>query len=95
MSDEDKMFAIVIRIGIILLIPLILAGIVLLVMQQKMKSVADAAEASAYVAGDLELLEQTDMFSHQTEVRRKIEEDDSDETSSRSSGGGSSTSSKF
>lgn len=91
-SDAVKQ-AILIRIGIILLLPLLIAGIVILVLTSKMKSVAKATEATAYMVGNLHLMENVDHYSHTTESRRKIEKDD--DKSSKSSGGGSSTGGKF
>jgi len=85
--------AIIIRIGIILLVPLLIAGIVILVLTSQMKSVAKATEATSYMVGNLHLTERQDRYSHTTESRRKIEKDD--DKSSKSSGGGSSTGGKF
>ena len=93
MTEEERTTAIGIRIGIVLLIPLIIAGIVILVLGAKMKSVAQATKASQYMAGDLNLTQKQDRYSHTTESRTRKKDDDDTETSS--SGGFSGTSGKF
>lgn len=91
-SDTIKQ-KILIRIAVILLVPLVIAGIVVLILTSQLKSVEKATEASAYMVGNLHLTENRDHYSHTTESRRKIEKDN--DTSSESSAGGSSTGGKF
>lgn len=85
--------------GMIFLIPLIPAAIGVFILGRKMKSVAAATQAAAYVSGVPELTVSEDRYTHTTEVRRKIKEDDSDRSGggvrSRSSGSFSGTSGKF
>ena len=95
MDSEEIKEAIGIRIGIIFLVPLVIAAIVILVLTAGMKSVAKATEATVYMVGDLKLTANRDRYTHTTESRRKIEKSSSSGTSSRSSGGGSSTGGKF
>jgi len=73
-----------------ILIPLIIALIVVAVLNNKMKSVAMAAEASEYVVGDVDITESYDRFTHTTTTRVKIQS-----SSSGKSGGGSGVSGKF
>lgn len=98
MSSEERTVAIGIRILIILLVPLAIAGIYVSVLTAKMKNVAEATKAAGYVSGNLKLKTQTDQFVHATETRTKISQDsDNDDHSSRSgsSSGFSGTSGKF
>ena len=83
-------------IALILFVPLLIAGVYILILISKMKSVAKAAEASEYVAGALNLTRNSDYYTHTTKTRRKIEKKTSSGGSSgRSSGGGSGTRGKF
>ena len=77
--------------GLSLLIALIVLGI----MWNKMKSVHIGTNANTYVSGDLELTEQSDLFTHRTRTRRKIKKSSSSGSSSHSGGGGSGRSGKF
>ena len=87
---------IALRIGMIFLIPLIVAFIVITILGNKMRSVARAVEAAEYADGGLELTDSYDQFTHSTEVRRKRKEESSDNgTRSKSSGGFGGTSGKF
>ncbi len=79
-------------IALILFVPLLIAGVYILILISKMKSVAKAAEASEYVTGALNLTRNSDYYTHTTKTRRKIEKRSS---SGRSSGGGSGTRGKF
>jgi len=86
--------------GIIFLFPLIVSAVVIAVLGRRMKSVAKAVQAEAYVQGGLELTRSDDHFTHSTETRRKRkEESDSGSgggrTRSKSSGGFGGTSGKF
>jgi len=94
MDSDDRRFAIAVRIGIIFLVPLIIAWIVNRKMVSKMISVAKATKAATYMTGNLHLTEKADRYSHTTQTRQKIESEKSS-TSSKSSGGGSSTGGKF
>ena len=80
---------------VVLGLPLIVAGIVILVLNGKMKSVAKATKASAYITGELELRRREDRFTHSTQVKTKIESSSSGGGKSRSSGSFSGTSGKF
>jgi len=96
LDDTEKMKAIGIRIAIVVVVPLIVAGIVIFVLRQKMKSVAKQTEASTYKVDELNLTTSLDRFSHTTETRRLIKtESSSSGNSSKSSGGFSGTSGKF
>ena len=53
-----------------------------------MKSVRKAAAANAYLAGELKLTQNSDVFTHRTETRRRIERDSSSGSSHAESGGG-------
>ena len=87
---------IALRIGMIFLIPLIVAFIVITILGNKMRSVARAVEAAEYADGGLELTDSYDQFTHATEVRRKRKEESSGSgTRSKSSGGFGGTSGKF
>lgn len=93
MSDSDRTIGILIRVAIILLVPLVIAGTHILILISKMNSVAKAVEASTYLSGDLHLTRDSDRYTHTTETRRKIEKKES--SSGSSSGGGSGRSGKF
>lgn len=96
MDSAERAIAILIYLGVILIVPLIVAGIVVLVLTAKMKSVAHATEARLYVQ-QMNLIRKEDNYSHTTTIRQKIETQSSGSSgsSSRSSGGGSSTGGKF
>jgi len=87
------------KIALIFLIPLAVAGIVIFVLGQKMKSVAEATEADIYAESGLILTQEYDRFTHATEVRRKRESEssssDGGNVRSSSSGGFGRTSGKF
>lgn len=97
MSGAERGVAIFMRIALILVVPLAVAGIYILVLLSKMKSVAKAVEASEYVSEELHLSGKRDLFTHKTQTRRKIEtESSSGGGKTRSGGGGAShTSGKF
>lgn len=84
-----------ISLPLVLLLPLAVAGVVILVLNAKMKTVAMATQATAYVVGDLELSRSEDRFTHTTETRTRIEDKSSSGGRSRSSGSFSGTSGKF
>lgn len=90
MSASQRTTAIAIRVGIIVLVPLLIAGGYILVLSAKMKSVAAAVQADAYVSGELNLTINSDLYSHTTTIRERIEKE-----SGSSSGGGSGRSGKF
>lgn len=75
-------------------IALAIAGIVCGVMVGRMKSVRKQTSAANY-AGNLNLTEQYDHFTHRTETRRRIERSSSGGSHSESGGGGHGTSGKF
>ncbi len=84
-----------IPILVVIGVSLLIAGIVLVVLWAKMKSVAKKTTAEPYISGALQLTEKSDVFSHRTESRRKIERSSSSGSSSESGGGGSGRSGKF
>jgi len=86
------------RVGIIFLVPLIVAAVVIVILGRKMKSIATATQAEAYVGDGLRLSRQYDQFTHATEVRKKRKEESSGGgggTRSKKSGGFGGTSGKF
>lgn len=93
MSAEEKSSRRMMGIGAIVLIPLVIAGIYVLILTRKMKSVAQATQASVYLSGSLQLSDSWDRFTHSTQRRRKIEKPAS--TTSHSSGNASGTGGKF
>ena len=99
MTSSERMVAIFIRLAIIFLVPLAIAAIYISILVSKMKSVAEATKATAYVSGDLKLHKKIDRFVHATESRTKISSDSGSGSrgSSRSGGskGFSGTSGKF
>ncbi len=68
---------------LVVVISLLLALIVCSVMKSRSRSVRKGTEAAAYVSGDLNLTSRSDVYTHTTETRTKIEHESS------SSGGGS------
>jgi len=86
------------RVGIIFLVPMIVAAVVIVILGRKMKSIATATQAEAYVGDGLRLSRQYDQFTHATEVRKKRKEESSGGgggTRSKKSGGFGGTSGKF
>jgi len=74
------------KLAVAIIPALLIAFIACAVMKAKMKSVRLAADADAYTApGSLDLTDATDLYTHTTETRRKIQ------SSSRSGGGGGSS----
>lgn len=90
MDAAGKMSAILIRVAVILLLPLIIAFIVIRILGSKMRSVATATQAKRYIKGNLILTGQHDRYTHTTETREKVK---SESGNSKSSGSG--TSGKF
>ena len=88
-------------VGIIFLLPLIIAAVVIAILSRRMKSVFKATEAEAYAGGGLNLTRSYDQFTHSTETRKKRKEESSGGgsggggTRSKSSGGFGGTSGKF
>ena len=76
---------------------LLVAGVIVTVIWEKMNSVSEKVTANAYISDTLQLTEKTDCFTHKTTSRRKIERSSSGGGSSRSEsgGGGSGRSGKF
>lgn len=90
MDAAGRMSAILIRVAVILLLPLIIAFIAICILSSKMRSVAAATQAKRYIKGNLILTGQQDRYTHTTEIRQKVK---SESGSNKSSGGG--TSGKF
>jgi uncharacterized membrane protein YgcG len=88
---ESPAFYIIIMVGMSLFLAFLVVGI----MWVRMKSVAKERTAAAYVAGDLNLTGQSDVFTYRTETRQKIESSSSGGSRSHSGGGGSGRSGKF
>ena len=85
-----------VNILLVLLLPLAVSGVVIAVLNGKMKTVAAATEATAYVSDELKLTRIEYRYTHTTETRTKIESSNSGGgSSSRSSGSFSGTSGKF
>ena len=84
-------------VGIIFILPLIVAFIAISILGRRMKSVAKATQAMVYTEDGLELTNSHDILTHSTETRRKHSSESSGGSSvrSRSSGGFGGTSGKF
>lgn len=80
MGTEEKMVTVLFMLGVSLLIAW-LRGII---MSRKMRSVAMAHAASDYAKGGIQLSRRSDVFTHRTVSRQKIQQN-----TTRSSGGGS------
>lgn len=94
MSTAETVTVFVILGAIVFLFPLIVAGIYIVILSARMRSVAEAVEARAYVSGNLNLTRNIDLFSHTTTTRTRIEKE-SGSSSGSSSGGGRGRSGKF
>ncbi len=92
MDAAGRTKAILTGVATVLLLPLVVAGIVILVLGSKMKSVAAATQASNYVKGNLLLANSEDRYTHTTQTRQKVKSESSG-GNSKSSGGA--TSGKF
>ena len=82
----------------ILVFPAIVAGVAILILGRKMKTVSGAKRASAYLVGGLNLSESVDRYTHTTEIRRRKQTSSSGgggRVSHRSSGGFSGSKGKF
>ncbi len=88
---KSPVVPVLIAIGGSLLVALIVLGL----LWAKMNDVAEKTTADTYVSGALNLTEKTDIFTHRTQTRRKIEKRSSGGSSSESGGGGSGRSGKF
>ncbi len=88
---ESPAFYIIIMAGMSLFIAFLVVGILWV----RMNSVAKEKTAAAYVAGELNLTGQSDVFTYRTETRHKIESSSSGGSRSHSGGGGSGRSGKF
>lgn len=85
-------------IALFSVIALVIAAVVVLILLGKMKSVHKAAAANAYITGNLNLTQKSDIFTYRTETRRKIERGSSSSGGSshaESGGGGAGRSGKF
>lgn len=75
------------KVGIIVIVPAIIAGIACMIMKGKMKSVAEKEDANAYITQNgVELTNAQDIYTHTTQTRVRIVEND------RSGGGHGGTS---
>ena len=92
MSASQRSSAIMTRVAVIFLVPLVIAGGYILILSSRMKSVASAVEANAYVSGDLNLNRSNDLYIRTTTTRERIEKES---RSGSSSGGGRGRSGKF
>ena len=96
MSFEEKMVTVLFMLGIALLI----AWIRGFIMSRKMRSVAKAHAAYEYAKGGIQLSRRSDVFTHRTVSRQKIQQNTTRSSggggvSVRSSGGGHGTRGKF
>lgn len=90
MDAAGRSKAILTGIAAVLLVPLVVAGIVILVLGSKMKSVAMATQAASYIKGNLMLTESRDRYTHTTQTKQKVKSESSGSKSS-----GNATSGKF
>ncbi|NLP48648.1 MAG: hypothetical protein GX345_06865 [Clostridiales bacterium] len=89
-NTSDKKMGVAGKIILILVLPLLVAGIVCFTFYQKMKTAHEAKSAHQYLSEEgLILTHKEDRYTHQEQTTRRIERDDS---SSSSSSGGSSSS---
>lgn len=56
-----------------IIIALIIAGIICFLLYSQMKSVGEKTNAKDYLNGNLTLTAQSDIYTHTTKTRRKIE----------------------
>jgi uncharacterized membrane protein YgcG len=88
---QSPTFGIIIATCIALYIALMIVGGIWIFMSR----VAKQKTANAYIAGNLNLTGQNDVFTYRTETRTKIESSSGGGSSSHSGGGGSGRSGKF
>ena len=93
MAAEETLTAIFMLFGVSLMVAVTRVAF----MSRKMRSVAAARTAHNYTKGGLKLTRQSDVFTHKTVTRQKIEQPkpSSGSTTVRSSGGGHGTKGKF
>ncbi len=75
-------------IGLVIAGSLVIAAVVVWILRGQMKSVRKAAAANTYLTGELKLTQNSDIFTHRTETRRKIDRNSSSGSSHAESGGG-------
>jgi len=73
MEAGARVKAILIRVAVVVLLPLAVAGIVTARLSAKMKTVAPQNRAVSYVKGGLTLTGRQDRYTHTTQTRRKVE----------------------
>lgn len=95
MDDVEKAKSAIITYGIAIAIALAISGIVIAVCNAKMKSVAPAVHASAYVSGGLNLTGSMDNYTHTTTTRVKKSSSSSSSGSGSVRSSGSGTGGKF
>lgn len=61
--------------AVAIILALIIALIVCLVLYAQMKSVAEKQDANDYISGSLKLTKQSDVYTHTTRTKTKIEDD--------------------
>jgi len=86
MDTSGRTGAIALRIAVILLLPLAVAGITIGILGAKMYSVAAATKAAAYQKGSLELTEHEDHYTHTTHSRTRVSESRSGSRNAGASG---------
>lgn len=59
-----------------ILIAIVVALLVCFVLYSQMKSVAERDDAQEYLVGGLNITQQSDIYTHTTKTRRKIEHND-------------------
>lgn len=96
-TDEEKaQTSIWVKLAIVILIPLLIAGIICLIWLRKMKTAVSERAAENYMPdGGFNLTNQTDTFINRTETRTRIEKKPPSGGTSIGSGGSSSAKGKF
>ena len=62
--------------AIAIILALIIALVVCLVLYSQMKSVAKKQDAKDYISGSLQVTQRSDVYTHTTQTRRKVESGD-------------------
>ncbi|HZK43067.1 MAG TPA: TPM domain-containing protein [Syntrophomonadaceae bacterium] len=95
-DEENAQTSIWVKLAIVILIPLLIAGIVCLIWMRKMKTAVSERAARNYMSdGGLQLTKETDTFLNKTETRTRIEKKPPGGGTSIGSGGSSSAKGKF
>lgn len=99
MNEENDPYAkaadVLITLIVVILIPIIVAGIVCFVFYGQMKPVKAQKSAANYIVGSVQYTDRSGRFSHATETRTPIAKDNNDGGGFSSGGGFSGKSGKF